>query len=187
MGEANGKANGLEYAWQYLVEQEYGRALWGMAKMNGEEVVAILAHETTDDVLGLPEDCKAPWRAGSFRLKLAGQHQKVVPVVLMAKFEPLETFYEVWFNVYADKEWPEREAFTALSKQTFLPLLFFDRGPSPVREFYYVNTLRRFFSSQYHLLRLLPPWTDNDFKRAKEQIEEQYSSERMWEVLGQPA
>ena len=62
MEEPNGETwpEGLEPV-AYLEQLEYGISLWDMVQANGEQEVAVLAHETTDDVLGLPEDTITEW------------------------------------------------------------------------------------------------------------------------------
>lgn len=169
-----------QYAWQYLEQLPYGVAMWDAALIDSTRNIVFMAREARADVEPLTESPKALWRVMSLGMEI--DDHKVIPVLVLIYFIPLQTIYEVWFNFYGEGKESVQEAFTLLGQQPNLYLFFHDRGPEPVRKFGFVNELAYFFRGQYGVLKAMPEWSDEDFNKAKSLLMDQYTGEQLWRM-----
>lgn len=163
------------YAWQFLVRQPYGIALWDIGLIEGKEALVILARESEGDVERLPRKILAQWRVGLVA------EDDVLAVVAMVYVPELATIYEIWFNYHAEGE-EKRRAFELLATQPLLILSFWDRGPGEIRTFTFANNISHFFSGVRKILRE-KSWTDEEFDRAKEKLMQKHTSDDLWRAM----
>jgi len=171
----------LEYSWEHLVRRPYGSAMWDIANMDGNDVVVFMVREKRADVEPLPQQVGVHWRSGGIGMMVQGQ--RVMPVVVMMNFIPLESIYEMWFNFYGEAGSTVQEAFTLLGRQDRLYALFFDTGPELVRGFGFNNNVGHFFRGHYGICKALPPWDDNLFNLAKHQLQSERGVRELWNYL----
>lgn len=169
-----------DFSWQFLQLQPYGLAVWDMALIDGVRTVIFMAREPKADMLQIQDKPDAIWKALSFGMDINGR--KVMPVVVMILFVPLQTIYEVYFNFYGETGEAVQEAFQLLGKQPNNYLFFHDKGPEPVRKFGFANNLDEFFRGHYGMIKAVPAWSDADFNEAKRRLMNQYSGEEMWRL-----
>jgi len=169
-----------EYSWKYLQKLPYGLALWDIALVNGESTVVFMAREPRAQLLQLPQHPQAIWKGLSLGAEVNGR--RVMPVVVMIHFIPLETIYEIWFNFYGETAEYVQEAFRLLGQQPNNYLFFHDRGPEPVRKTGFPNTLDTFFHGHYGMIKVMPEWSDEEFNEAKRQLMDKYSGRQLWSM-----
>ena len=169
-----------EYSWHFLQNQPYGLSMWDIALINGVSTVVFMARERKAELLKLPLHPDAMWKALSFGMEINGH--KVMPVVVMIFFVPLQTIYEVYFNFYGETGEQVREAFRLLGKQTTNYLIFHDRGEEPIRKFGFDNSMDEFFRGHYGMINALPEWSDADFNEAKRQLMAKYTGDQLWKL-----
>jgi hypothetical protein len=169
-----------QYSWQFLEQLPYGMSMWDIASVEGKQTVVFMAREPRADVEPLPKTPKALWRAMSLGVEIDGH--KVMPVIVMIYFVPLQTIYEIWFNFYGEAQESVQEAFTLLGQQPNLYLFFHDRGSEPVRKFGFRNDIAYFFKGHYGVLKAVPEWSDADFNEAKRRLMDRYTGEQLWRL-----
>lgn len=169
-----------KYSWQHLIEHPYGMAMWDVAMINGVEQVVYMAREPRKDVEALPDRVDVHWKATSMGMEIG--ETRVLPVVVMCYFIPLQTIYEVWFNFYGDNWLFRQHAIELLGKQEKLLILFLDQGPKPVRTIGFFNDMAYFFRGHYKMLKEMPAWTDHDFDEAKRRLMERYTADDIWRM-----
>lgn len=168
-----------EYSWQLLQKQPYGLAIWDLALVEGVSTVVFLAREPRKEVLQFQQKPDAIWKALSFAFDDINGH-RVMPVVIMIFFIPLQTIYEIYFNFYGETGKYVQEAFRLLGQQTTNYLFFHDRGPEPVRKIGFDNNLIDFFHGHYGMMKAMPEWSDADFEEAKRRLMTQYTGQQLW-------
>lgn len=171
----------IEYSWQHLVRRPYGSTMWDIANIDGNDVVIFMIKERAADIEPLPQGVDVHWKAGGIGMHVAGW--KVMPVVVMMDFAPLQSIYETWFNFYGESGDIVREAFTALGRQDRLYVLFFDTGPNPVRGFGFTNHIGHLFRGMHGICRALTPWDDNLFNLAKHKLQSERGVQELWDYL----
>jgi hypothetical protein len=159
-----------------LLKQDYGACLWDTVLIEGQPMTAWLAREVTGDVLHLPDRADALWKIVSFGMERPGG-RRVMPIIVLIYFIPLQRIYETWFNFYGVDGEIVREALSFLQFQPILPLLFLDRVPEPVRKFGFSNSLATNLKGIYGMCSAVAPWTDEDFDAVKEAIQNKLSPE----------
>lgn len=167
-----------EYSWQSLQRQPYGLCLWDIVLVNDVRTVVFMAREPRAQMLRVQDKPDAIWKGLSFGYEIEGR--KVMPLVVMILFVPLQTIYEVYFNFYGETGEHVQEALRLLGKQPNNYLFFHDRGAEPVRKFGFPNSLDQFFRGHYGMISAVPAWSDDDFNEAKRRLMDQYSGEQMW-------
>lgn len=167
-----------EFTWQFLQQQPYGLAVWDIALVEGVRTLVFMAREPGADLVSLPKRLDAHWKAISLGIEIQGH--RVMPIIVMIHFVPLQTIYEVWFNFYGEAGEAVQEAFRLLAQQEDIYLFFHDRGEEPVRKIGFTNNLKAFFRGTYGMLKAMPEWSDADFDEAKRQLMEQYTCDQLW-------
>jgi hypothetical protein len=168
------------YSWQALEQLPYGFAIYETALVNNVRTVVFMARESRADIEAISGRMNAYWKAISLGMDIKGT--RVMPVVVMIYFIPLETIYEVWFNFYGVEGQLVQESFQLLGQQDTIYLMFHDRGPEPIRKIGFNNNLASFFHGHYGMLKAMPAWSDDDFMEAKRRLMEQYSGEGLWGI-----
>lgn len=162
-------------AWQRLVKMEYGACMWDTVMIEGIPMVAWLVREAARDVQHLPDKVDALWKVVAIGMDVMGY--RVMPIITLIHFLPLDVIYETWFNFYGVDGPIVQEALGMLQFQLMLPLLFLDHGPVPVRKFGFTNNMTTNLKGIYGMISSVPAWTDEAFDTAKIRIEERYTSE----------
>jgi len=160
------EAKKKEYSWEWLEQQPYSVGLWDVATIDKERRIVFMAREPREDVEPLPKKVIAHWKAGLL------PHKKVLVLVVMCHFIPLNAIYEFWFNYIHDEV---KEAVDLLSRQGLLYLNFHEVGPTPVRTFAFHNGMRFDFVLLGKKLKEVAPWMDAEFEEAKAAIQAKYA------------
>ena len=172
----------LIYSWQALERQPYGSTIWDIAGLPGESTVVFMIREPIADIERLPQSVDVMWKTGAIGMTVGGR--RVMPVVILIDFYPLQSLYELWFNFYGEAGPYIQEAFLLLAKQDERYILFHDRGPIPVGGRRFSNDdMKVTFRGLYSYCKALPPWSDDDFDYAKALIQRERSVKELWEYL----
>jgi hypothetical protein len=167
-----------EYSWQFLERQPYGLAIWDIALIDGVSTVVFMARERKAELIRVQQNPDAIWKALSFGMDVNGH--RVMPVLVMILFVPLQTIYEIYFNFYGETGEEVQKAFKLLGSQKNNYLFFHDRGVEPVRKFGFPNSLDQFFRGHYGMIKAVTEWSDDDFNEAKRRLMDQYTGDQLW-------
>jgi O-acetyl-ADP-ribose deacetylase (regulator of RNase III) len=137
--------------------------------------VALLVRERSEMIRYLGKTT-VTCRAGLFE-----ERGCVVAVVLLQAGEHVRPIYPVWWDYHAAGG---AESFRLMAHQAVLGVHFHGNNGRRDRSFVLENPLREFFEKALETLAGAPSWTEDDFRRSRQQILARFGSvEALWGEL----
>jgi hypothetical protein len=158
----------------WILQTPYSSAAYARFRgSSGKEVTCFIIHEDANHVQRLPKQVSIDVRATLIERSAVGL------VVVMLRIEG--EIYETYWNFHRLEL---RRCFQDMSTQEELLVSFLVDSMEPARTIWIPNPLQSGFGPLMEALAVMPPWTMEEFNKAKEELSLEYPTvQALWDGM----